>query len=124
MLVSSVRTGLIAGLATTALVLFTVGYAIEGWLAIQLSDAPDISNVLACLEGETPSQRVLALYRVLGRRPDLAWRTGRLSVQDQLQLSLDLVRAGRQVQPHTRTVAPVLTAARCRASRCSRRRAW
>jgi VIT1/CCC1 family predicted Fe2+/Mn2+ transporter len=35
MLVSSVRTGLIAGLATTALVLFTVGYAIEGWLAEQ-----------------------------------------------------------------------------------------
>jgi VIT1/CCC1 family predicted Fe2+/Mn2+ transporter len=33
MLVSSVRVGLIAGLATTALVLFGVGYAIEGWLA-------------------------------------------------------------------------------------------
>ena|SRR5437870_5323273 len=98
--------------------------AIERWLAIQLSDAPDISNVLACLEGEAPSQRVLALYRVLGRRPDLAWRTARLSVQDQLRLSLDLVRTGRHVQPHTYTVAPALTAARCHASRRSRQRAW
>jgi VIT1/CCC1 family predicted Fe2+/Mn2+ transporter len=32
-LFSSVRTGLIAGLGTTALVLFGVGYTVEGWLA-------------------------------------------------------------------------------------------
>jgi hypothetical protein len=89
---------------------------IERWLTIQLTGATGsgVSDLLATIKGHSPSERVLALYQVLGRSPDLAWRVERLPVLEQLQLSLDLVGDAQQILLRTRTVAP-LTTGRCRA---------
>jgi hypothetical protein len=91
--------------------------AIERWLTRQSTDTRDPNNTdaLAPLRTRTASERVRALYEVLGDRPDLAWSTQRLPLLDQLRLTLELVRAGRQTQPEARAVASAATRQRCRA---------
>ena len=99
--------------------------AIERWLAIQVTGAAnsDVQHALTSLQMHTPSQRVVALYDVLGNSRDLALRTSRLPVLEQLRLSLDLLRAGTPVSPHTRAVAPAMSAEHCGARRRGRPRA-
>jgi hypothetical protein len=104
----------------------SVTEVIERWLAVQLSGAFDMGSpyTLASLQTHTVPERVLALYDVLGRRPDLARRTASLPVVDQLRLSLELLRVGQQecVLPSL-AVAPASIAMRCRARRRGRSRA-
>src|SRR5690348_2490294 len=99
--------------------------AIECWLAMQLTSAPnsEIQHALTSLPRHTPSQRAVALYDVLGHSRNLAWRTSRLPLLEQLRLSLDLLGAGDPISPHTRAVAPATTAARWRARRARGSRA-
>jgi hypothetical protein len=90
---------------------------IERLLTTELSDAAveDTSTSLASLGAIPASERVAALYRVLGHNSDVAWQTASLPLLDELRLSLELVRAGRRTLPQPHVVPPASTVTRCRA---------
>jgi hypothetical protein len=93
--------------------------AIEGWLANQVSSGSGINSpdTLQALAGYTPTQRLRLLQTLLERRPALAGSARRLSLAEQLRLSLDLVCQGglsnAAPQSVSLTVAPVRAVVRC-----------
>jgi hypothetical protein len=79
---------------------------VEAWLAEQLlftslSDSPYGQTSLPSLEQQTASERLAALRTVLNRRPTLAGATRRLSVYEQLTLTVELL--GDTVSPVRKT---------------------
>jgi hypothetical protein len=68
---------------------------LENWLAAELFGTPAADAPSSFLSHLAPSQRTHLLYDLLGRRPGLAAAARRLSLYDQLRLTVELVDGTR-----------------------------
>lgn len=88
---------------------------IEAWLSEQVSftSSTDCGRTsLVILAQQTPSERLAVLRTVLNRRPTLAGATQRLSLLDQLRVTVELlgdtVASGRKSEGPTAAPIPVV----------------
>jgi hypothetical protein len=80
------------------------------WLAAEVGGTPPGATPTTFLAHLNPTERTNLLYGLMRRDPELAATTQRLSLYDQLRLSLELVRriapaAAVCVQPRSRTAS-------------------